>query len=172
MNYIVAVDNQWGIGKQNDLLFSLKGDMSFFRKTTLGKTVILGDRTLASFPGGQPLKNRKHIVMTLNPAFQAPKDVSVCHSVAELFSILNSMENTDDVFVIGGATIYNLLYPYCKYAYITKVSENGGAEVFIENLDEKPNWQICNTGETLTENGLTYTFYTYENQAVVPFTVL
>ena len=109
MNYIVAVDNQWGIGKQNDLLFSLKGDMSFFRKTTLGKTVILGDRTLASFPGGQPLKNRKHIVMTLDPAFQAPKDVSVCHSVAELFSILNSMENTDDVFVIGGATIYNLL---------------------------------------------------------------
>ncbi len=169
MNYIVAIDKEWGIGKQNDLLFSLKGDMAFFRTTTSGKTVIMGDRTLASLPGGKPLKNRNNIVMTLDKDFVAPEGVTVCHSTDELFTLLNKRPDTDDVFVMGGATIYNLLYPYCQYAYITKVDAVGGAEVFIENLDKKENWQICNTGETLEENGISYTFYTYENQAVKPF---
>ncbi len=169
MNYIVAVDKEWGIGKQNDLLFSLKGDMAFFRTTTLNKTVIMGDRTLASLPGGRPLKNRTNIVMTLDLDFVPPEGVTVCHSTEELFALLGEQENTDDVFVMGGATIYNLLYPYCRYAYITKVDAIGGAEVFIENLDEKPNWTVCHTGETVTENDLTYTFYTYENTDVKPF---
>ena len=168
MNYIVAVDKEWGIGKQNDLLFSLKGDMAFFRTTTSGKTVIMGDRTLASLPGGRPLKNRTNIVMTLDENFCAPDGVTLCHSLEELFTLLNAMDNTDDVFVMGGATIYNLLYPYCRYAYITKVDAIGGAEVFIENLDEKPNWQVCQTGETVEENGFVYTFYTYENTDVKP----
>lgn len=166
MNYIVAVDEKWGIGKNNDLLFSLKGDMAFFRATTSGKTVIMGDRTLASLPGGRPLKNRENIVMTLDPSFEAPEGVTVCHSMAELAALLATRATTDDVFVIGGATIYNLLYPYCRYAYITKVAADGDAQVFIENLDEKPHWHICHTGETAEENGLSYTFYTYENSAV------
>ncbi len=169
MNYIVAVDKQWGIGKQNDLLFSLKGDMAFFRTTTSGKTVIMGDRTLASLPGGKPLKNRNNIVMTLDTDFVAPEGVTVCHSTDELFALLNQLPSTDDVFVMGGATIYNLLYPYCEYAYITKVDAIGGAEVFIENLDEKPNWRVCHTGETMEENGLTYTFYTYKNNQIKPY---
>ncbi len=169
MNYIVAVDREWGIGKQNDLLFSLKGDMAFFRSTTSGKTVIMGDKTLASLPGGQPLKNRTNIVMTLDEDFSPPQGVTVCHSLNQLFTLLNTMETTEDVYVIGGATIYNLLYPYCQYAYITKVDALGGAEVFIENLDEKPNWHVCHTGETQEENGISYTFYTYENQQVQPF---
>ncbi len=168
MNYIVAVDKEWGIGKQNDLLFSLKGDMAFFRTTTSGKTVIMGDRTLASLPGGRPLKNRTNIVMTLDMDFAAPEGVTVCHSTDELFALLNQLPNTDDVFVMGGATIYNLLYPYCEYAYITKVDAIGGAEVFIKNLDEKENWQVFHTGETMEENGFTYTFYTYQNQDVKP----
>lgn len=169
MNYIVAVDEKWGIGKNNDLLFSLKGDMAFFRTATWGKTVIMGDRTLASLPGGRPLKNRNNIVMTLDRDFLAPEGVAVCHSLEELFAQLKEMDNTDDVFVMGGATIYNLLYPYCKYAYITKVQTDGDAQVFIENLDRKENWQVCHTGETATENGLTYTFYTYENTQVKPY---
>ena len=172
MNYIVAVDEKWGIGKNNDLLFSLKGDMAFFRTTTSGKTVIMGDRTLASLPGGNPLKNRNNIVMTLDKTLQFPQGVTVCYSLTDLFNILNEMDSTKDVFVMGGATIYNLLYPYCEYAYITKVQADGGAEVFIENLDEKENWQVCEEGETLTENDLTYTFYTYKNNAVKPFSDL
>jgi dihydrofolate reductase len=170
MNYIVAVDKEWGIGKQNDLLFSLKGDMAFFRTTTSGKTVIMGSRTLASLPGGKPLKNRENIVMTRNMQFDAPEGVTLCHSLQDLFRILNQMENTEDVFVMGGANIYNLLEPYCKYAYITKVDAIGGAEVFIHNLDQKENWQVCHTGETMEENGISYTFYTYENADVKPFT--
>ncbi|MBR4868416.1 MAG: dihydrofolate reductase [Clostridia bacterium] len=168
MNYIVAVDKEWGIGKQNDLLFSLKGDMSFFRTTTSGKTVIMGDRTLASLPGGRPLKNRTNIVMTLDKAFVAPEGVTVCHSTDELFALLKQLPNTDDVFVIGGATIYNLLYPYCKCAYITKVNAIGNADVFIEDLDKKENWRVCHTGETMEENGISYTFFIYENLAVQP----
>lgn len=169
MNYIVAVDEKWGIGKNNDLLFALKGDMAFFRTTTSGKTVIMGDRTLASLPGGNPLKNRTNIVMTLDKTLPMPQGVTVCYSLSDLFQLLNKMDSTEDVFVMGGATIYNLLYPYCEYAYITKVQADGGAQVFIENLDEKENWQVCETGETLTENGLTYTFYTYKNNQVKAF---
>lgn len=169
MNYIVAVDEKWGIGKQNDLLFSLKGDMAFFRETTRGKTVVMGDRTLASLPGGRPLKGRDNIVMTLLPDFVPPEGVTVCRSLGDLFALLAGRENDDDVFVIGGATIYNLLQPYCRYAYITKVQADGEAEVFIRNLDEDPAWRVCHTGETLCENGLTYTFYTYENTAVKPY---
>ena len=169
MNYIVAVDKEWGIGKQNDLLFSLKGDMAFFRTTTSGKTVIMGDRTLASLPGGRPLKNRTNIVMTLDLDFVAPEGVTVCHSTGELFALLKQLPNTDEVFVMGGATIYNLLYPYCEYAYITKVDAVGGAEVFIENLDSKENWQVCHVGETMEEDGISYTFYTYKNNDVKPY---
>ena len=83
MNYIVAVDEKWGIGKNNDLLFSLKGDMAFFRTTTSGKTVIMGDRTLASLPGGNPLKNRNNIVMTLDKTLQFPEGVTVCYSLTD-----------------------------------------------------------------------------------------
>lgn len=169
MNYIVAVDRHWGIGKQNDLLFSLKGDMAFFRQTTNGKTVVMGDRTLASLPGGNPLKNRENVVMTLIPDFVPPPGVTVCRSTEELFALLKARGHDEDVFVIGGATIYNLLEPYCRYAYITKVDADGGAEVFIRDLDKLPNWQVCRTGETVEENGLTYTFYTYENHNVKPY---
>jgi dihydrofolate reductase len=169
MNFIVAVDKKWGIGKGNDLLFSLKGDMAFFRTTTSGKTVIMGSRTLASLPGGKPLKNRENIVMTRNLQFDAPEGVTLCHSLQDLLSLLSKMDNTEDVFVMGGAAVYNLLEPYCKYAYITKVNADGNAEVYIDNLDQKSNWEICHTGETMEENGISYTFYTYENQAVKPF---
>ena len=168
MNYIVAVDRQWGIGKNNDLLFSLKGDMAFFRKTTTGATVIMGDRTLASLPGGQPLKNRTNVVMTLDPDFCPPPGVAVCHSVAELGAYLKQAQARGEVFVIGGATIYNLMEPYCQRAYITKVDAVGDADVFITDLDQKPNWQVTQVGETREENGLHYTFLTYENTAVRP----
>jgi dihydrofolate reductase len=170
MNYIVAVDKNWGIGKNNDLLFSLRGDMKFFKETTMGSTVVMGDRTLLSLPKSEPLKGRDNVVMTLDENFK-PDGVTLCHSIEDLGKYLKE-KNPEKVFVMGGATIYNLLYPYCEYAYITKVQADGGAEVFIENLDEKENWQVCEEGETLTENDLTYTFYTYKNNAVKPFSDL
>ena len=164
MNFIVAVDTKWGIGKNNDLLFSIPEDMKYFKEHTLNKTVVLGDITLYSLPNGKPLPKRKSIVMTLNPDFECEGTI-ICHSLDDLKKVLES-ENTDDVFVMGGAAIYTLLEPYCKKAYITKVNADGEAEKFIPNLDEMDNWKCVSTSEVKEHNGLTFTFNEYENTDV------
>ena len=162
MNFIVAVDKKWGIGKNNDLLFSLRKDMKHFRETTTGKTVIMGDVTLLSLPGSKPLPNRKNIVLSLDPDFNCDGTV-ICHSLEELSEQLKS-EDKDNCFVIGGASIYKLLMPYCEYAYITKVDADGGAEKFVPNLDELDNWEIVSTSEEMEDEGYTIKFVNYRNK--------
>ena len=164
MNFIVAVDKNWGIGKNNDLLFSIPEDMKYFKEHTLNKTVVLGDVTLLSLPGSKPLPKRKSIIMSLDPEFECDGTV-VCHNLSDLSNALKN-ENSDDVFVIGGAAIYTLLEPYCKRAYITKVNADGGAQKFIPSLDEKPNWKCTKTSEIKEHNELTFTFNEYENDSV------
>ena len=164
MNYIVSVDRNWGIGKNNDLLFSIPTDMKFFRETTLGKTVVMGRKTLLSLPNGKPLKNRENIIMTRDRNFSVC-GAEVVHSVDELFELIKN-KDSDDIFVMGGAEIYNLLYKYCKFAYITKVDADAYADVFIENLDCLNNWSIVKESETIFENQLEYRFLTYENSKV------
>ncbi len=164
MNYIVAVDKNWGIGKNNDLLFSLSGDMKFFKETTMGSTVVMGDRTLISLPKSQPLKGRDNVVMTLDENF-SPEGVTLCHSIEDLGKYLKE-KNPEKVFVMGGATIYNLLYDYCEYAYITKVDAVGDADVFIKNLDTLDHWEIIEQSDVMEENGLKYTFCKYKNNQV------
>lgn len=160
MNYIVCVDKNWGIGKGGDLLFSLPSDMKFFRETTSGKTVVMGRKTLLSLPGGRPLKNRRNIVLTRNKDFRCD-GAEVVFSVEQLFKIID--KNNGDIFVMGGAEIYNSLYNFCKTAYITKVADDGGADVFIKNLDREPNWKLSKESEPITENGHEFVFCTYEN---------
>ena len=133
MKSIVAVDKRWGIGKNNDLLFSLPEDMKFFREKTAGKTVCMGYNTLLSFPGSKPLKNRTNIVLA--PEGVEREDCIVVHTLEELSSEL-SKYNSDDVFVIGGAMFYKTMVPYCDECYITKVDADGEATVFYPNLDE------------------------------------
>ncbi len=164
MNYIVAVDKNWGIGKNNDLLFSLSGDMKYFKETTMGSTVIMGDRTLISLPKSQPLKGRDNVVMTLDETFN-PEGVTICHSVEDLGKYLNE-KKPEKAFVMGGATIYNLLYDYCEYAYITKVDAVGDADVFIKNLDTIDHWEMIDQSEVMEEKGLKYTFCIYKNNQV------
>lgn len=164
MNYIVAVDKNWGIGKNNDLLFSLSGDMKYFKETTMGSTVIMGDRTLISLPKSQPLKGRDNVVMTLDETFN-PEGVTICHSVEDLGKYLNE-KKPEKAFVMGGATIYNLLYDYCEYAYITKVDAVGDADVFIKNLDTIDHWEMIEESEVMEEKGLKYTFCIYKNNQV------
>ena len=132
MKAIVAVDKKWGIGKKNDLLFSLPEDMAFFRKTTLNKVVVMGSNTLKSFPNGKPLKNRTNIV--LFPGGEKREDCVVVDSLAELSEQLKKYD-TDDVFIIGGAMFYKTMLPYCSEVLVTKVDADGEAEVFYENLD-------------------------------------
>lgn len=146
MNLVVAVDEHWGIGNKGDLLARIRGDLKNFATLTTGKTVILGANTLATFPGGRVLKNRTNIVMNWDPAY-APEGAIVAHSMDELFEILKAFD-TDDVFVIGGASIYRQLLPFCKNAYITKIHGDFEKDAYFRNLDEDPDW-ICESESEL-----------------------
>ena len=166
MKSIVAVDKKWGIGKKNDLLFSLPEDMAFFRKTTLNKVCCMGYNTLLSFPGSKPLKNRTSIVLA--PQGITRDDCTIVYSLEELSNELKKY-NTDDIYVIGGAMFYRTMLPYCTEVLATKVDADGGAEVFYENLDEKANWSCIYESEPVETNGYTIRFTTYKNSDVKEF---
>ena len=166
MELIVAVDKEWGIGKNNDLLFSLKQDMDYFRQKTTGKVVVMGSNTLKSFPGGRPLKNRTNIV--LYPGGEKRDDCIVVDSLQELAVELKKYP-TDDVFIIGGAMFYRTMLPYCDTVFVTKVEAEGGASVFFENLDKLDNWRCAEASEEKTENGISFRFTTYKNDDVKAF---
>ena len=166
MQIIVAVDNKWGIGKKNDLLFSLKEDMKYFREKTLNKTVVMGYNTLLSFPNSKPLKNRNNIVLC--PPDVTREDLTVTHTLEELSQVLSQIE-TEQIFIIGGAMFYKTMLPYCEYAYITKVDADGGAEVFFENLDKMDNWELIEVGEPIADGDKTIRFCKYKNKNVQAF---
>lgn len=156
---IVAVDEKWGIGKKNGLLFDLPLDMKFFRETTSGKTVCMGYNTLLSFPNGKPLKNRKNIVI-------CPKGVTgdgfiAVHDMPEMLETIGKEDG--DVYVIGGAYFYKSMLPYCDEVLVTKVKADGNAEVFFENLDEREDFELKEEGEELQTNGYTIKFTKYKN---------
>ena len=159
---IVHADKEWGIGKGNDMMFSLPKDMKFFRETTVGHTVVMGGNTLRSFPGQKPLKNRVNIVLSRG---QVRDDCIIVRSYEQLKTEMKNREN-EDIFVIGGGEIYRELLPYCHGAYVTKVDAVGGAEVFFPNLDAHPDFVCVNEGEPIDDNGLTIRFTEYRNQNV------
>ena len=159
---IVAVDKKWGIGKKNDLLFSLPLDMKFFRQTTLDKTVCMGYNTLLSFPNSNPLPRRKNIVLC--PEGIEREDVVIVHTLADMLSELKKEDG--DVYVIGGAMFYKSMLPYCEEILVTKVDADGDAEVFYENLDENKDFECVKIGEPIETNGYNIQFTTYKNKAV------
>lgn len=164
MNAILCVDNKWGIGKNNGLLFSLPSDMKFFRTTTKNKIVVMGANTLKSFPNEQPLKNRINIVMSTS---LYRSDCIVVRNMQELFSELKKYKS-EDVYVIGGAKIYSHLFPYCDKIFVTKVEADGDADVFVENLD-KSDFETKPISEKMNENGLDFAFFEYKNKSVKHF---
>ena len=119
MNIIVAVDKNWAIGKENKLLVSIPADMKFFRSTTTGKVVVMGRKTLESFPNGLPLKNRTNIVLTKDKNYKV-KDAIIVHSIEEALEELKKYAS-EDVYVIGGDSIYAQMLPYCDTAHVTKI---------------------------------------------------
>ena len=156
---IVHVDKNWGIGKGNDMMFSLPKDMKFFRETTMGHTVVMGGKTLRSFPAQKPLKNRVNIVLTRG---QVCDECIVVHSYAELKNELKARKN-EKIFIIGGGEVYRELLPYCHEALVTKVDAVGCAEVFFPNLDEKENFVCVFESEPIEDNGNLIKFTTYKN---------
>lgn len=160
MNLIVAVDKNWAIGKENKLLVSIPQDMKFFRETTTGKVVVMGRKTLESFPGGQPLKKRTNIVITRDKNYTV-KDAIVVHSVEEALEELKKY-NSEDIYVIGGESIYRQMLPYCKVAHVTKIDHAYEADTYFPNLDEKEEWLVTGVSDEQTYFNLEYEFVRYE----------
>ena len=156
MELIVNVTENWGIGLHDQLLVSISADLKRFRALTTGKTVILGRRTLATFPGGRPLKNRENIVLTHDEHFAA-EGALAAHDLPELFALLRG-KNPDDVCVIGGASVYEQLLPYCARARVTKTLLTPEADRFFPNLDELENWQIEHETSPQEENGVRFSY--------------
>lgn len=160
MNLIAAVDQNWAIGNKNQLLVRIPADQKFFRETTTGKVVVMGRKTLESFPNGLPLKNRTNIVLTRDKNYTV-KDAIVLHSLEELREELKKYPS-EDIYVIGGETIYRQLLDDCDVAHITKIEFAYDADAYFPNLDEMPEWQITADSEEQTYFDLEYFFYKYE----------
>ena len=167
MKLIVAVDKEWGIGYQGELLARVRADLKNFRRLTEGHVVVLGSKTLATFPGGRPLKNRTNIVLSRREDY-APEGATVAHSIDELIGILADFD-TNEVYIIGGETVYTQLLPYCDEAIVTKFDKSFAKDAIMPNLDESPEWTLAETGETQisdpetdSEEGLHFSFCTYK----------
>ena len=162
MKAILAADKNWGIGYNNHLLVSIPSDMKFFRQTTTGKVVVMGRKTLESFPNGMPLKNRINIVLTGNQNYQV-KDAVVIHSEDELLDELKKYD-TDDIYVIGGESVYRMMLPYCDTVYVTKIDRAFQADTFFPDLDEMDEWEMTEESEEQTCFDLEFCFTKYERR--------
>lgn len=162
MNLIAAVDKNWAIGHANKLLVSIPNDQKHFREETLGKVVVLGRKTLETFPGGLPLKGRTNIILTTDPEFSA-KEAIIVHSKEELFEELKKYDSKD-VYIIGGDSVYKMMLPYCDTAHITKIDHVYHADTCFPNLDEAPDWKITADSEEQTYFDLEYVFLKYEKE--------
>lgn len=161
---ILHCDKNWGIGKNNTLMYKLPKDMSFFRKTTLNKTVVMGSNTLLSFPGGMPLKSRRNIVLWPDgDSERAIRDgFEIVRTINELLKKIN--DSSDEVYVIGGAMMYRTLLPYCNKALITFVDDIGNADTFFPDLSSTDGWECIRRSMPENDNGLMITFTKWENK--------
>ena len=162
MRAIVVVDKNWGIGKKNDLLFRLPADMKHFRETTTGKVIVLGRKTLETFPGGLPLKNRVNIVLTHDRSLQV-KDAVIVHDKEELMEELKKYQE-EDIYVVGGGSVYEMMLPYCDTAYVTRIDMAYQADTFFHNLDEDPEWELVEESDEQTCFDIEFTFTTYRRK--------
>lgn len=160
MKIIASADKNWGIGKDNGLLIRISDDMKRFRMMTTGNVVVMGRKTLQSFPNEAPLPNRTNIVLTRDEHYH-PQGTIVAHSVAELLDMLKAYD-TDRVFVIGGDSIYRQLLDLCDTAYITKIDFAFEADAWFPNLAERGDWKLTEESEQQTCSDVTYTYQKYE----------
>ncbi|MCD7729885.1 MAG: dihydrofolate reductase [Oscillospiraceae bacterium] len=158
MTAIAAVSRNWGIGNDNDLLYNIPEDKRFFRRTTLGHTVIMGRKTLLSLPGGKPFKDRNNIVLSGNRNFSCEGAV-VVGSISEAVEYAEGAEG--EVFIVGGGSVYKEMLPFCDKALITKIDGEPDADVFFPNLDKLPEWRIEKESEDYDFEGVRYKFCTY-----------
>lgn len=162
MKLIVNVDKNWAIGNKGKLLVSIPSDLKMFRNETSGNVVILGRKTLATFPQGKPLPNRTNIILTTDENFSAG-EATVVHSVEEVLDAVKDY-STDDVYVIGGESIYRQLLPYCNTAIVTKCDYAYEADTYFPNLEQAEGWVMTAESEEQTYFDLEYTFQKWEKK--------
>lgn len=167
MKLVVAVDNEWGIGNKGELLARVRADLRYFQSLTKGNIVILGSKTLSTFPGGRVLKDRTNIVLSRNPDY-SPEGAVMARSINELFEKIKEYDS-DSVYVIGGAKVYSQLLPYCDTAYVTKFEKSFDKDAYFDNLDDSSEWELVEVGEarktdpeTDTEPDMTFRFCIYK----------
>ncbi len=163
MNIIVAVDKNWAIGKNNKMMWSIPADMRFFREKTTGHVVVMGRKTLESFPNGLPLKQRTNIVLSRDKNYQV-KGTLVMHTTEELLEHLKGYA-PEEIFIIGGESIYRQFLPYCDTAYVTKIDHAYDADTHFPNLDEMPEWEMTEAGGEQTSFDLEFVFTKYERKS-------
>lgn len=158
VNIIVSADANWGIGCKNQLLVRIPDDLRLFREMTEGKVVVMGRKTLESLPNGI-LANRINLVLTHDRHYEAGNAV-VVHSLDELHEKL-ARYHTEDVFVIGGESVYRQLLDECSTAYVTKIDFAYGADAYAPNLDQLPDWELVSESEEQTYFDIIYYFRKY-----------
>lgn len=162
MNMIAAVDNNWAIGRNGRLLVTIPNDHKHFREETTGKVVVLGRKTLETFPQGLPLQGRTNIILSRDPQFRV-KGAEVVHSLEELRAGLKAYRE-EDVYCVGGESIYRQLLPWCNRVHITKIDRSYEADAWFPNLDKDPDWEITADSEEQTYFDIAYTFLRYERK--------
>lgn len=160
MKLIVAVDENWGIGCKNELLVRIPSDQRMFREKTTGNVVVMGRKTLESFPGSKPLKDRVNIVLTKENRESLNGEVIV-HSIEEALEEIKKYPK-ESIYIIGGETIYRQFLPYCDEAYVTKIEHKYEADAHFPNLDLDAEWKITEESEEQTYFDIPYTFVKYE----------
>ncbi len=166
MNRVISIlncDRNFGIGKRNGLLFRLPKDMAFFRSSTSGHVCAMGENTLLSFPGQKPLPNRVNIVLSQDPTHNYENVVNV-HSFEEFLRVIDEYKAKDDVFIIGGASIYRQTLPYVDEVWLNVVDADGEAEVFFVNMDEEKNFLLVSKGEVMEDNGYSTSLHIYKKR--------
>lgn len=159
MKIIVAVDSNWGIGCDGNLLQHIPEDMKFFKEKTIGNVVVMGRETFESLPGKNPLNNRVNIVLSRNNSFKDDRLI-ICKSIEETFKELEKYNN-DEIFIIGGETIYKQFLPYCDELYITKIKNEYKADRFFPNVDIMENWELVEESEVKEYKDIKYIFSRY-----------
>lgn len=159
MKIIAAVDKNWAIGNKGQLLVSIPDDQKLFRLETTGKVIVMGRKTLESFPGGRPLPQRVNIVLTRNPEYKM-KGALVCHSLEEVMEVLKEYDQ-EDVYIIGGHTVYEQFLPFCREAHITYIDYVYESDTFMENLDKDSDWELKEQSDEQTYFDLCYEFRKY-----------
>ncbi|MCI8529765.1 MAG: dihydrofolate reductase [Lachnospiraceae bacterium] len=162
MNIIAAVDSNWAIGRKGQLLVRIPNDHKQFRLETMGKVVVYGHKTLETFPQGMPLEGRVNIVLSRTADYQVKGAVTV-HSLEQLMKKLGAYP-TEDIYVIGGASVYRQMIPYCDVAHITKIDHKYEADAYFPNLEEDSEWELTADSDEQTYFDITYSFLRYERK--------